>query len=460
MEKLNAHEARLSFYGGAGEVTGANFHIETNEGTFLIDCGMVQGGQENEAKNWDDFAYDPSSIDVLIITHSHQDHIGLVPKLVRHGFRGKIYSTQPTRDLSDIMLRDSMNIMQQDAEKLGRESLYELKDIQTSMGLWKGVPYHNVTEFLPGWTFEFKEAGHVLGSAMVHIKHENKSILFSGDLGNSPNVLLHDIEEVQDVDYVVMESVYGDRNHEEREERTHMLERAIEDVAHRKSVLMIPSFSLERTQELLYELNEFIENGRVPKIDVYLDSPLAIKVTEIYRNSTEFLNDTTRKLIHDGDDVFVFPQLYYTNTSDESKEINNARKPKVIIAGSGMMNGGRIIHHAMRYLPEKDNILLFVGYQAAGTLGRIIQGGAKKVNIYGNDVPVKAEVRNISGYSGHAGRDELVGFVEGFKDSVQHVFCAMGEPKSAMFLAQRLRDYLGVTATAPEEGDQVTLDFS
>ncbi len=295
---------------------------------------------------------------------------------------------------------------------------------------------------------------------MAYIKHNKKSILFSGDLGNSPNVLLHDIESVKKVDYVVMESVYGDRNHEEREERTNMLERAIEDVAHRNSVLMIPSFSLERTQELLYELNDFVENGRVPKIDVYLDSPLAIKVTEIYRKSKEFLNDTTRKIINDGDDVFAFPQLYYTKSADESKEINNARKPKVIIAGSGMMNGGRIIHHALRYLSEKENILLFIGYQAAGTLGRIIQSGAKKVNIYGNDIPIKAEVRTISGYSGHAGSDELVSFVNGFKDSVQHVFCAMGEPKSTMFLSQRLRDYLGVKATAPDEGDQVTLDFS
>jgi len=460
MEKISEHQARLSFYGGAGEVTGANFHVETNEGTFLVDCGMVQGGKDHEVKNWNDFAYDPSQVDVLIVTHSHQDHIGLIPKLVRQGFKGKIYSTQPTMDLSDIMLRDSMSIMQNDAEKEGREPLYELKDIQATMGLWKGVPYHNVTEFLPGWTFEFKEAGHVLGSAMAYIKHNKKSILFSGDLGNSPNVLLHDIESVKKVDYVVMESVYGDRNHEEREERTNMLERAIEDVAHRNSVLMIPSFSLERTQELLYELNDFVENGRVPKIDVYLDSPLAIKVTEIYRKSKEFLNDTTRKIINDGDDVFAFPQLYYTKSADESKEINNARKPKVIIAGSGMMNGGRIIHHALRYLSEKENILLFIGYQAAGTLGRIIQSGAKKVNIYGNDIPIKAEVRTISGYSGHAGSDELVSFVNGFKDSVQHVFCAMGEPKSTMFLSQRLRDYLGVKATAPDEGDQVTLDFS
>ena len=460
MEKLKQHSATLSFYGGAGEVTGANFHVETNEGIFLVDCGMVQGNQQSEAKNWEDFPYDPSKVDVLLVTHSHQDHVGLIPKLVRHGFKGKIYSTQPTLELSYIMLQDSMNIMQQDAEQAGREPLYESKDIETAMSLWKGVPYHNKTEFLPGWTFEFKEAGHVLGSAMAYIKHNNKSILFSGDLGNSPNVLLRDPEIVSDVDYVVMESVYGDRNHEEREERTSQLERAIEDVAHRKSVLMIPSFSLERTQELLFEINEFVENERVPKVDVYLDSPLSIKVTDIYSESKEFLNDTTRELINKGDDVFVFPRLFYTKTADESKEINNSRNPKVIIAGSGMMNGGRIIHHAMRHLGDKDNILLFVGYQAAGTLGRVIQGGAKHVTIFGNDVPVKAEIRTISGYSGHAGSDDLVSFAHNFKDSVQHVYCAMGEPKSAMFLAQRLRDYLGVTATAPEEGDQVTLDFS
>lgn len=459
-QSQNNHTAKLTFFGGTGEVTGANFHVETPQGIFLVDCGMIQGGDDAEVKNWEDFGYDPSQVDVLFITHSHQDHIGRIPKLVRDGFRGKIYSTQVTKELSDIMLHDAMNIMMQDAEKSGREPLYEEQDITHALSLWKSVPYHNVTEFLPEWTFEFKDAGHVLGSSMVYIVHNNKSILFTGDLGNSPNLLLRDVEKVENVDYIIMESVYGDRNHDERTERSKILELAIEDIVQQRGVLMIPAFSLERTQELLFELNNFIEHGRVPKIDVYLDSPLAIKVTDIYRKHPESFNDITRDLINKGDDVFDFPRLTFTETVDESKGINNARVPKIVVAGSGMMNGGRIVHHAMQYLPDENNIILFVGYQAVGTLGSIIQGGARHVNIFGNDVPIKAEVRTISGYSGHAGSDELVAFIDGCKHSVKKVFCAMGDPKSSMFLAQRLRDHLGVHASAPDQGDVVEFDFS
>jgi len=458
--KSQEHVAQLSFFGGAGDVTGANFHFQTNKGTFVVDCGLLQGGSQSEGKNWDDFLYDPTKVDVVFVTHSHQDHIGRLPKLVKDGFRGKIYSTLPTRELSDVMLRDSMSIMLDDAKKQGREPLYEEQDIVETLKLWKGVPYHNVTELFPGWTFEFKDAGHVLGSALVKVSHNKKSILFTGDLGNSPNVLLRDIEKISSVDYVVMESVYGDRNHEHVEERSDLLERAIEDIAQRKGTLLIPVFSLERTQEILFEINEFVEHNRIPKMDMYLDSPLAIEVTRIYKQNKEFLNDAIRKIIASGDDVFQFPKLFFTKSVEESKSINEAHNPKVILAGSGMMNGGRVIHHALRYLPDKNNILLFVGYQAVGTLGRVIQDGAHKVTIYGNEVPVKAEIRTISGYSGHAGRDELVAFAENFKDSVKKVFCVMGEPKSAMFLAQRLRDYLGIMASAPSEGDKVELDFS
>lgn len=457
---INKDTAQLSFYGGTGDVTGANFHFKTSVGTVVVDCGLIQGGAQCDARNWEDFPFDPKEVDVVFITHSHQDHIGRLPKLVKDGFKGKIYSTQPTRELSEVMLRDSMSIMIDDAKRQGREPIYEAEDIAATMHLWKGVPYHNKTELFPGWTFEFKDAGHVLGSVMIQITHNDKTILFTGDLGNSPNVLLHDIEKVSNIDYLVMESVYGDRNHEHVEDRTFLLERAIEDIVHRKGTLVIPVFSLERTQEILFEINSFVEHERVPKVDMYLDSPLAIEVTEIYKRSKEFFNEGARKIIASGDDIFQFPQLFFTKSVEESKAINDAHVPKVILAGSGMMNGGRVIHHALRYLPDEKNMILFVGYQAAGTLGRVLQDGARKVTIYGNEVPVKAEIRTISGYSGHAGGDELVAFVEGIKDSVKKVFCVMGEPKAAMFLSQRLRDYLGIMASAPDEGDSVELDFS
>jgi len=379
--------------------------------------------------------------------------------LVRDGFRGVIYSTAPTKEIAKIMLEDAMGIMSREAEEKGLDPLFEEEDLKKALSMWKVVPYHNTTEFLPGCTFQFRDAGHVLGSAMIEVTHNQKKILFTGDLGNSPNLLLRDIEDVSDIDYVVMESVYGDRLHEHKDDRTKDLERAIEDIAKKGGTLMIPSFSLERTQELLFEINEFIERGRVPKMPIFLDSPLAIKVTHIFRHSMEFFNKHTRALITGGDDVFNFPGLSLTESTDESKAINHTPGPKIVIAGSGMMNGGRILHHALRYLGEKNSILLFVGYQAPGTLGRIIQSGAKNARIYGNDITIKADVRSISGYSGHADRDDLVHLIDTIKNDVQQVFCVMGEPSSAMFLTQRLRDYLGVNATAPAEGDQVMLDF-
>lgn len=456
---MNDNQAKLTFYGGTGEVTGANFHVETSTGSFLVDCGMVQGGSEVELKNWDTFVYEPYSVDVLLITHAHQDHIGRIPKLVRDGFRGKIYSTAPTRELASVMLRDSMEVMQSDAKREGKEPLFDEQDLNQALALWHSVPYHNATKLVPGWTFLFREAGHILGSAMIEIEHNNKKILFTGDLGNAPNLLLDPIEVVTDADYVVMESVYGDRLHEHKEDRTELLERAIEDIALRKGTLMIPTFSLERTQEILYEINHFVESGRVPRIPVFLDSPLAIQVTEIFRNNIEFMNKTTRALFAGGDDVFSFPGLKYTPNVEDSKAINDVPRPKVIVAGSGMMNGGRILHHALQYLSDPDSILLFVGYQSPGTLGRVLSDGAKVARIFGNEVPVNCEIRSISGYSGHADRDDLVKLIEPMRDHVQQVFCVMGEPKSSLFLVQRLRDYLGVNATAPNEGDSVILDF-
>lgn len=450
----------ITFYGGTGSVTGANFFVEHGGKKFLVDCGMFQGVKEAEDKNYDDFPYDPAEIDVLIVTHAHQDHIGRIPKLVKDGFRGIIYSTTPTMELSEIMLDDTAEILAYHADQDGREEpLYTKKDIATAMSLWKGLPYHNEFEFFPGITFTFRDAGHVLGSAMVELKYNDKKVLFTGDLGNSPSPLLHNIEEIADIDYVIMESVYGDRNHDEREDRTKALEAIIEDTIQQKGTLMIPAFSLERTQELLAELNEFVEHGRIPSVPVYLDSPLAARVTKIYQNSTEYFNNETRRIINDGDNIFNFPRLHITASVEESKAINDAPAPKIIIAGSGMMNGGRILHHAMRYLDNPNNTLLFVGYQAAGTLGRVIQGGTRSVKIYGQEVSVQARIESIQGYSGHAGSDQLVAFVDQIKHSVKKVFCVMGEPTSSLFLAQRLRDRLGVYAVAPEEGERVELEL-
>ena len=452
------HYAYITFYGAAGEVTGANFLLEVDGKKILVDCGMHQGEQKNEDKNWIPFNYDPKEIDVLFVTHSHSDHIGKIPKLVKDGFGGPIYSTEPTRDISKLMFEDALGLLEDDAKLRGVENLYDEKDIEQSIKQWKVIPYHDVVTITPDLSVRLYDAGHVLGSAMIEVNYKGKKMLFTGDLGNTPTPLLKDTEVFEEPNFLLMESVYGDRNHDDKDDRREHLARVIQDTVKDHGTLMIPSFSLERTQEVLFELDQLIEQGRVPKIPIYLDSPLAIAITEVYRKHIDFLNKDARDLAKTYD-IFNCPGLVVTRTRDESKAINHAPDPKIIIAGSGMMNGGRIIHHARQHAGESRATLLLVGYQAVNTLGRRFQEGDKTVTIGRDTVEVHCKVDTISGYSGHKGSDQLVEFVEAIKKNIEEVFCVMGETKSQMFLAQRLRDQVGLHAVAPSEGEKVELFF-
>lgn len=448
----------LTFCGGTGSVTGANFLLESDQTKILIDCGLEQGTTVADEFNHRPFPFKPSEIHILLITHAHIDHVGRIPKLVKDGFKGVIYSTPETRELAILMLEDGLKLTTQDAARKNIPALYGSDDVKKTFNLWKTIPYHEKTRIASDFETFIKDAGHVLGSSMYEILYNGKKIVFTGDLGNSPTPLLKDTEDITDADYLIMESVYGDRNHESREERRTKLEDVIEDTILKKGVLMIPSFSLEKTQVILYEINELIEEGRVQSIPVYIDSPLAIKITEIYKRYPVDFNPRTRALIKKGDDIFNFPKLHFTETSDESKAILQTPNPKIIIAGSGMSNGGRIMHHERNYLSHPENTLLLVGYQAVNTVGRHIGDGAKEVNIFGQRVQIRARVEHIDGYSSHKDSDNLFAFVENTADTVQKVFVAMGEPKSSLFLVQRLRDYLGVNAFAPKEGEKVTLE--
>jgi metallo-beta-lactamase family protein len=454
---------KLTFCGGVGTVTGANFLLETlNEDKvtrILIDCGMEQGGKASEIFNKKPFIYDPSGIDILLVTHAHIDHIGRIPKLVKDGFRGIIYSTPETRKISMPMLEDSTRLLEQDAVRHGVDPLYTEADRAKAFTMWKTIPYHTKTNITPEISVYLKDAGHVLGSSMIELSYNDRKIVFTGDLGNTPTPLLKDTEDVTDADYIVMESVYGDRNHEPSELRLAKFEDVIEDTINKKGVLIIPTFSLEKAQVLIYELNKLIENGRVPIVPVYIDSPLASKITEIYRHESEDFNPETKAAIKRGDDIFNFPKLFFTNTSEESKAIKHSQNPKIIIAGSGMSTGGRINHHEINYLPHKENTLLLVGYQAAGTLGRQIKDGAKLITIHGQTIPVNARVECIDGYSSHKDSDNLLEFVEKTSKTLKKAFVVMGEQKSALFLVQRMRDYFGIPAYHPEEGESVVLDF-
>jgi len=451
-------KSTLGFYGGVGSVTGANFMLDTGSVALLVDCGLVQGSEFAPEINAQPFVYNPADIDVLIVTHAHADHIGRIPKLVKDGFRGTIYSTPPTRDLAQVMLEDAYKVMHYEYERYGRQVLYERSDTALAFTLWKTAPYHDLFT-VDDVTIEFTDAGHILGSAMVHCTRGDKKIVFTGDIGNTPQPLLNPPEVPTEYDYIVMESVYGDRLHEQVDERTALLAHEITEAQKRNGTLIIPAFSLERTQALLFEINNLVESNTIPSLPVFLDSPLAITVTEIYRQYPEYLKTEVQKQIRDGDDIFDFSGLKFTHTVKDSYEIDAVKGAKIIIAGSGMSHGGRIRRHERQYLGDPKTTVLLVGYQAVGSLGRLLHDGAKKVTIDGEPVSVKANIAKISGYSGHADRDQLLELVAKGGDKARQVFVAMGEERSSLFLVQRLRDYLGLNAIAPEENQEIEIDF-
>lgn len=453
---IETKKLKLTFAGGTGSVTGANFLLEGEGKRFLIDCGLEQGTKTAEEHNWDAFPYDPSTIDILFITHGHIDHIGRIPKLINDGFKGDIYSTIPTKEITELMLQDTANIMAHNDNPALKE-IYSPVNIAQTFKNWKVIDYHQDLAVGP-FVFRYRDAGHILGSGMLEIIYNNKKIIFTGDLGNSPSPLLRDTEKIYNVDYLIMESVYGDRNHVARNERRVHLEKVINDNYTARATLVIPTFSLERSQELLFEIDQMVEKKSVPVMPIYFDSPLGIRLTSIYEHYKQYFNDFARAQIAGGDDIFNFKGLKSTLLTEESKEILHSINPKIVIAGSGMSNGGRVLHHETNYLPYAQNTLLLTGYQAYGTMGRLIQDGAKQVRINGQIVLVKAKVVFINGYSGHKDSDHLVAFVEDTASTVKKVFVVMGEPKSALFLTQRLRDTFDIDATAPEEGDVVELD--
>jgi metallo-beta-lactamase family protein len=446
---------RLTFCGGTGSVTGANFLLEAEGKKILIDCGLTQGIKIADDINWDPFPYNPKEIDMLFVTHAHVDHLGRIPKLISEGFRGKIYSTQPTKAMATLMLEDTAGILSKN-EVYNLADIYTEQNIKLSLSLWLGYNYHETIKITQNLKVTFLDAGHILGSAMVLFELDGKKILFTGDLGNSPSMLLNDTEKVIDIDYLVMESTYGDRNHESRDDRRKYLEEVIKNNYRTKGTLIVPTFSLERSQELLFELNDLVENKRIPIMPIFLDSPLAIRLTEVFKQFKNYFNENAQKAMIHEKHIFDFPGLHETLRSEESKMIGSVSNPKVVIAGSGMSSGGRIVHHERHYLPDPNNTLLLTGYQAVGTPGRLIQEGIKTVHISGEDVVVRAHVVTISGYSGHKDSDGLVRFVEDTSDKLKKVFVVMGEPKSSMFLVQKLRDNLGVDAYAPERGELVS----
>ncbi|MEK9177376.1 MAG: MBL fold metallo-hydrolase [Patescibacteria group bacterium] len=449
----------LTFVRGARRVTGSNFLVEAVRGEsrtrILIDCGLAQGARFCDPLNTSPFPYDPMSVDAIVFTHAHADHIGLFPRLVNEGFRGKAYATKATKALMPIMLEDSVKLIVEEAKRCGYQPPYLPHDVTKAVARIESVPYRSPVRIADGVSVTLWNAGHIMGSAAVLIEAFGTKLLFTGDLGRTPAALVPDPETPPQADYLVSESVYGNRLHGSLTDAEDALYGAVRLAAAQKGTLLIPAFSLERTQIILDALDRGIAERKIPPMPVFMDSPLAAKVTEIYRSHPEYLRTELRERIGRGDDPFSFPGLSVTTDQSASGAIDEKPSPKVILAGAGMSHGGRIRRHEARYLPEKSTILLLVGYQVPGSLGRRLKDGERKVEIDGRWITSRAKVVSTDGFSAHADRDDLLAYAEAVKP--QKVFVVLGETEAAAFLAQRISGFLGIEASVPREGESVSL---
>ncbi|HEX29918.1 TPA: MBL fold metallo-hydrolase, partial [Candidatus Poribacteria bacterium] len=440
-------QVKLSFLGAAQNVTGSRYLLEFNGHKILVDCGLYQE-RELRGRNWDPFPVPPNTIDAVLLTHAHLDHSGLLPKLVREGFEGRIYCTAATSEISGIALLDSAHLQEEDAEfkrkrhkREGRKGpypeipLYTSEDARATFPLFHPVRYGESVQLGDGIEASFHDAGHILGSSMIKIDLSRngwrRTILFSGDVGRWNKPILRDPTLFDEADYVLVESTYGDRLHEDPEDVEDMLADAVNLTWKAGGNVVIPSFAIERAQEVLYHLNELLLQDRIPHLMVFVDSPMAISVTEVFGHHPELFDEEMIELIRRRESPFDFPGLKMVRKVEESKAINHIRGTVIIIAGSGMCTGGRIKHHLVSNISRPESTILFVGYQAVGTLGRQIVDGAREVRILGRIHPVRARIVQINGFSGHADRDELFRWLSGLKGKPRHLFVTHGEPESA-----------------------------
>ncbi len=422
---------KIAFLGAAGNVTGSRFLVESGTSRTLIDCGLYQERQFR-ARNWEALPLDASTIQNVVVTHAHIDHCGYLPRLVREGFNGKIFCTPPTSAIAEIALLDSGKLQVEDAKfkrrRHGREEkkapypeipLYTVEDARSVLRRFETIPYRKEIEISPHIKTTFHDAGHILGASMVELKvRENgqeKTCIFSGDIGRSGRPILHDPTVFERADYVFMESTYGNRLHKEGEVPLEKLQRVITETKERGGNVVIPSFAIERAQELLYYIDELLREDRIPHLVVFVNSPMAIKVTEVFKKYSRYFDKEAQALVKSGDSPFDFPLLKTTRSVAESKAIHHVKGTSIIIAGSGMCTGGRIKHHLVKNITRRESTILFVGYQAKGTLGRTILERPKRARILGQTYPVRARIEKINGLSAHADRDELLKWVSGFK---------------------------------------------
>lgn len=473
---------KITFLGATKMVTGSNFLVEGAGKKFLVDCGMYQGGDRDEMQNHEPFAYDVNEIDFMLLTHAHIDHSGRIPKLYKEGYRNPVITTKATRDLCSIMLPDSGHIQEQEIEwrnrkrkREGKEPLpplYTAQDGIDTMEIFKPVNYDEIIEIDPNIYVRFNDAGHMLGSAIIEIwvKEDGKETkaVFTGDLGNNDIPLLSSPTMIETADYLVMESTYGGRLHMRNDDKANLFLNIVSETLDKGGTVVIPSFAVGRTQEILYELNNLkdAQEGEdfkkkyatLMKAPVYVDSPLAISATEIFKENANLFDEETQAVIESGDNPLEFPGLQFTRTADESKALNEKNESSIIISASGMCEVGRIKHHLKHHLWDPNSTILFVGYQAPGTLGRRIVDGEKRVKIFGEEIAVNARIEYIEGYSGHADQEWLMNFVYSFITKPKHIFLVHGEPTGQEILKSKIVDEIGLPVTIPEYGQTYTLD--
>ncbi|WP_129600169.1 MBL fold metallo-hydrolase RNA specificity domain-containing protein [Anaerophilus nitritogenes] len=461
---------QIQFLGASKVVTGSNYLITTDKYKLLLDCGMFQGSKQLEKLNFEDFQFNPSTIDFVILSHAHIDHSGRIPKLVKEGFKGKIISTKATKDLCHIMLVDSGHIQESDAtwennkrKRAGLpfvKPLYTAKDALISLNYFSSVLYDQKIEINEDITIRFRDAGHILGSSIIELwiteKGKTAKIVFSGDLGIKNKPILKNPEYIEEADYLIIESTYGNKVHEKNETSIKNLIEIINKTTLRGGTVIIPSFAVNRTQELVYKLNKYYAHTKeleaFMKVPIYVDSPMAVSATQVYRENTDCFDEETKKQILNGDDPFNFENLYYVKSQQESMRLNSQSYPKVILSASGMCTAGRILHHLKHNLWKKKNSVVFVGYQAEGTLGRQLKEGAKKVKLLGEEVVVEAEIYSIEGFSGHADQNDLIDWMKGFKKLPKKVFIVHGEEDSSQAFSDLIQEKFHIDTIIPNIG--------
>lgn len=442
----------MQFCGAAGEVTGSCTKLTVEDHEILIDCGLFQGGRFAEEKNFDPFPFHPEEIDAVIITHAHLDHCGRLPKLINQGYIGKCYATDATRDLVTLILLDAAHVMGEEAEREDHPPLYTEEDVLHTMERFVTLPYDRAVTIAPGMTATLHNAGHVLGSSFIELRGEGKSIIFSGDIGNYPVPLLPKPEDLPQADALVLESTYGDRTHGDYDEGVKVLEDAIRDTVRDKGVLLIPAFSLERTQELLTVIDRSLAAHRIPALSAYLDGPLGIKICRVYDKYDHYFNDEVKALEVKEQDhsVMTFPNLTYTETAEQSKMINDVDPPKLIIAGSGMMQGGRILHHLKHYLSLPTTRVLIVGHQVEGSLGRKLLNGDRVVTIHGERIEVNGHILATHAFSSHMDKDQLYAWIKTMPKPPKAIFLNHGDDEARSAFAHRLTEDLHIKTYNPK----------